>query len=128
VVADNETQRGAEVDGEALAALIDEARQTVDLEALGFDEGALDALLASIGPEGEVVDPADLWKGMPEFEMEDKQGIRIVVHFETEEYRQKFFEKLGIEYNNARAIWYPERPEELTDQLGNGMEYITDES
>jgi len=53
VVADNETQRGAEVDEEALAALIDEARQTVDLEALGFDEGALEALLASITPEQE---------------------------------------------------------------------------
>ena len=34
VVADNETQRGAEVDEEALAALIDEAKSTVALEAV----------------------------------------------------------------------------------------------
>jgi ParB-like chromosome segregation protein Spo0J len=48
VVADNETQRGADVDEEALAALIDEATQEVDLGALGFDQAGLDALLAGI--------------------------------------------------------------------------------
>jgi len=54
VVADNETQRGADVDEEALAALIDEATQEVDLGALGFDQAGLDALLAGLVP---VVEP-----------------------------------------------------------------------
>jgi len=48
VVADNETQRGAEIDEVELAALLDEARLEIDLEAMGFDEAAFDALLVGL--------------------------------------------------------------------------------
>ena len=48
LVADNETRRGAEADEEALLQLIEETRGGVGLEALGFDEGALQALMDEV--------------------------------------------------------------------------------
>lgn len=50
LVADNETRRGAQPDDLVLAELIEMTRGEVGLEALGFDDGALDALLAGLGP------------------------------------------------------------------------------
>lgn len=54
VVADNETQRGAEIDEVELAALLDEARLEIDLEAMGFDAAAFDALLAGLTEDAAI--------------------------------------------------------------------------
>jgi len=122
VVADNETQRGGEVDDEALAALIDEARQVVDLEALGFDEGALEALLAQVG--GEVADPADLWKGMPEFEQEDLESWKAIkVHFANEEDYKAFAALIAQTLTpHTRSIWFPPQnePSRLDNECADG--------
>lgn len=57
---------------------------------------------------GESVDPADLWKGMPEFEQEDKTAYKtITVHFASEDDYQAFF-RLVEQVPNARSIWFPE--------------------
>lgn len=51
LVADNETQRGGGTDAEALAELIEASQADgLDIAALGFDDGELDALLAQVGP------------------------------------------------------------------------------
>jgi ParB-like chromosome segregation protein Spo0J len=109
VVADNETQRGAEIDEVELAALLDEARLEIDLEAMGFDEAAFDALLAGLTPEGEPVDPADLWKGMPEFEQEDLESWKAIkVHFANEDDYKAFGTLIGQNLTQqTRSTWYP---------------------
>jgi hypothetical protein len=74
------------------------------------------------------VDYNEAWKGMPEFEQEDKQGIIIRVHFANESDREEFFRMLGVKHTDkTKSFWYPERPEQLKNQLGTGMVY-TDES
>ena len=50
LVADNETRRGSEPDDEALLRLIEETREGVGLESLGFDESALQALMDEMTP------------------------------------------------------------------------------
>ncbi len=100
----------------------------------GADAAQLDALLKDVDPSGDAValmlgdlaaasnlyqanqdggkdDPADHWNGMPGFEQEDKSGIIVHVHMETEE-DVAAFEKLigGKVPTNTKAVWYPYRP------------------
>jgi hypothetical protein len=73
---------------------------------------------------GTPVDYNELWKGMPEFEQENKEGIIIRVHFENQETEKEFFDRIGQKFTDkTNSIWYPERPEELNNQLGTGMKY-----
>jgi hypothetical protein len=52
LVADNESQRGSEDDGQALAALLADIQTTVGLDGTGHDAASLDALIASMAAEG----------------------------------------------------------------------------
>lgn len=50
----------------------------------------------------------DEWEGMPEFNQDDKEGIKLVVHFPTREDVEKFSELIGQEIKETtRYIWYP---------------------
>lgn len=51
LVADNELQRGAEDDETALAALLADLQRTTGLEGTGWDDGALDTLIAGLQAE-----------------------------------------------------------------------------
>ena len=93
----------------------------LDLSGLWF-EHELDGLLNGIA--GEVVDPAQEWQGMPAYQQENMEGIIVRVHFANETDRVNFFNKLGVKFTDkTNSIWYPERPEELKNQLGHGMVY-----
>lgn len=73
-------------------------------------------------------DPSAEWQGMPEFEQEELQGVILKVHFVDTGYRDEFFKKLGIDRytDKTNSIWYPERPENLKNQLGTGMVYTNE--
>lgn len=107
-------------DAEALAAL---ANEGVKLEEW-WDEGELGQLLN----QGEELDYDKMWQGMPEYQNQNLQGIFITVHFANLEDKAEFFKKIGQPgTETTRAIWYPERPEAIKNQLGRGM-IFTDES
>jgi ParB-like chromosome segregation protein Spo0J len=86
VVADNETQRGAEIDEVELAALLDEARLEIDLEAMGFDEAAFDALLAGLTEEtptilgvDDTVDKGDRAGSSPWDRITASDTVRVLI-------------------------------------------------
>ena len=87
--------------------LLGDLQAGVDLSGLWF-EHELDALIGGIA--GEVVDPAQEWQGMPEFEQEDQTSFRrIVVHFANQQDVDSFAELVGQKFGEkTRAIWYPE--------------------
>ncbi len=62
---------------------------------------------------GRVVDdPADEWRGMPEFVSEDQQPFRSInVHFATAEDVERFAEATGCTIPpKAKYLWFPPRP------------------
>lgn len=71
--------------------------------------------------QGEVVtDPLNEWRGMPEFEQKDADGIqRIVVHFKTREAVKRFAELVGQNITDrTKAIWFPyEQPLSRTEKV-----------
>lgn len=61
----------------------------------------------------------DVWVGMPEFEQEDKMGVSVIVRFANDNDKIEFFNFIGqTGASTTKSIWYPKRPDELTDQLG----------
>jgi len=79
----------------------------VDLSGLWF-EHELDALVNGIG--GEVVDPAQEWQGMPEFENTPKAHRTLYVHFETPGDVEQFSRIIGQSLTDkTKSIWFPEK-------------------
>lgn len=104
--------------------ILADLQQGVDLSAFWFPH-ELDALTNVDAGE---FDPAAEWQGMPEFEQDNLQGLIVRVHFANETDRVSFFTKLGVKFTDkTNSIWYPGRPENLRNQLGNGLAY-SDES
>lgn len=69
------------------------------------------------------------WQGMPEFNQQDLSGYkRIIVHFMTEEDYVGFSRLIDQKLTDkTKSVWYPKRPDVLSDQHGRGKVY-TDES
>jgi hypothetical protein len=95
----------AEANADALGSLLAE---------IGTESDALQAMLDEladyngIGLDGGENDPEAEWEGMPEFENEDKSGIRAIIHFDTEEDQQAFEKLVGQKIpRNTKSIWYP---------------------
>jgi hypothetical protein len=116
---------------------VQEAKILATLDPVGAmataDAAALDALLRDVqtasqpladmlaglavrsgvvSPESTVVtDPAAEWRGMPEFEHEDKTAYRsLVVHFADEQAVQGFAQIVGQNFSaEAKYIYYPEK-------------------
>lgn len=89
----------------------------VDLSNI-FNQVELDTMLAGlVTPEPED-DPNEHWKGMPEFEQEDKMGVQSIhVHFKTREDVVAFAKLIGQNLTDkTRSIWYPQI--EKTDMVG----------
>ena len=69
-----------------------------------------DELLNMVWPElGDVNDPDEQWKGMPEYEQENAMGFHhLIVHFDTEEDLKSFARLIKQKLtNNTRSIWHP---------------------
>ena len=71
----------------------------------------------------------DIWEGMPEYNNENLHPEQsITVNFNNREDVENFAKLINQKITDkTRSIWYPERPEELVNQLGTGMVF-TDES
>lgn len=121
-IADNRTSELAEWDMDILV----EQLKTLDemdtelLYASGFNDGELSALLVDDGDDdgNDVNDPAEEWKGMPEFQ-QAKIGFRtMIVHFEDESAFKKFMKLMKQTVTDkTKFIWYPEaKRAETADQ------------
>ncbi len=104
-LADNRTAELAEWDLEVLQELND---QDGILEGL-FYENEIDRMLGLLEP----VDPAELWKGMPEFEQDalsDKYKS-LIVHFETPDDYEQFARLINQALTpKSNFSWYPYKP------------------
>jgi len=78
-----------------------------DIELTGFNQNEMDQLF-SWGTYG---DPQDDWKGMPEFNQEDKKFYRVLkVYLETEQDFLDFAEKIKQDISKkARYIYHPKQ-------------------
>lgn len=77
--------------------------------AVGFDPAAFDLLAGEAGQTGAMTDADAAWKGMPEFDQPDKQGVAVTVHMKTEEDADRFWtEVLRLELPRRRYAWWPE--------------------
>jgi len=66
-----------------------------------------------------MIDYAEVWKGMPEYEMKQHKPFRTIhINFETEEDLQKFSELIEQKiYPNRNNYWYPAWHESLYSDL-----------
>jgi len=110
LVADNRISELAEIDGAMLKDLLielDSATQDFDMDLSGFDRDELERVINSYHVQGEN-NPNDEWKGMPEFEQGDANGIVVKVHFKTEEDLAAFEILVGGKVpKHTRSIWFP---------------------
>lgn len=107
VIADNQLALNASWDLEKLGeelAILDESSFDVDL--LGFNDNELASLILD---QTEADDPYEEWQNMPEFNQPDTQAFRhVVVHFNTPEDVEEFFEKIEQEdTGRTKSIWFP---------------------
>lgn len=101
------TTEMAETKPKELAALLERTRtMTVD-PRLG---AMLQARKLRAGMNGQAIDPMAEWRGMPEFNQEDKTAFKSIhVHFKNQDNVDNFAELVGQKIGEyTRAIWYPE--------------------
>lgn len=101
--------RTAEVNLEWDTTVLAEIGQDVDLSGLFFPH-EIAAMLEQAGTD--VLDAAELWKGMPEFEQDDKTAWKsITVHFANESDYEAFARLTGQTLTpQTKSIWHPYRP------------------
>lgn len=93
--------------------------QLLELDAVGWD-------LADIGFETlqPPTNPMDEWKGMPEYEQDDRlSAFRTTVHFATEKDADDFFALLGR--TKKSSFWYPEDDGLVGSNVG--QQYVAEE-
>jgi hypothetical protein len=100
---DNRTNELSTWDAGQIAAL---AEDGVDLSGLFFPH-ELSALLEQAGDE--IIDAADLWKGMPEFEQDGNSEFHsLIMHFKTEQDMHAFAELVNQTINKTtKYLYYP---------------------
>jgi ParB-like chromosome segregation protein Spo0J len=109
-IADNRSAELAEWDDESLATTLEALQKDeFDLDAIGYEEGEIERLLAQIGDEVE--NPENEWEGMPEFEHDDKTAYKTIhVHFKDQESVNHFSELVGQKISEATTfIWHPKQ-------------------
>ena len=91
-----------------------------DLSLTGFADAEAERLIQNFSgtdpKPGEIVgSPEGEWKGMPEFDQQDKTSFRhVVVHFRDEAAAAEFFATIGQnDTGQTRSIWFP--PQENMD-------------
>ena len=107
----DQTSAMAEIIPEKMAALMERAK------ALTFDKPGLEMMLNRLkvqianGYLNGTNDPNEEWKGMPEFEQEDKTSYQSIhVHFKNAEEVTEFGKLIGQSLTNkTNSIWYSQR-------------------
>lgn len=68
-------------------------------------------LLQMLQAEGQPIDFAEAWQGMPEFEQEDLSAFKsITVHFDSLDNLKNFAELVGQTITEkTKSIWYPKK-------------------
>jgi len=76
--------------------------------------------LNAFDPDAKGDDPNELWKGMPEFEQEDKRPFRsIIIHFATLEDVGDFSRTIDQKITDkTKSIWHPYKPHDVLKNLG----------
>ena len=91
---------------------------TLDMDLTGFDEMALEQLMAPI------LDPDKEWGGMPEFAQDDKTSFKkVLVHVHNQEALDEFIKITGIVLKGGPTqtmAWYP--PEDRVTV--KGIDYV----
>jgi len=107
-IADNKYGERAEWD---FALLKDEFAELdtgeIDLELTGFNLDEIEQMMTIYGDE---YSPSDEWKGMPEFNQEDKTAYQSIhVHFLNQKDVDSFAKLIKQNITEkTRSIWYPE--------------------
>jgi hypothetical protein len=114
VIALNRTTELGGWDNERLVTLLQEI--AVDRDALlastGYDGDDIDKLLRDLNGYPDLdLSVEEHWEGLPEFVPGEKiSKIYLIVHFETEQDRDKFGNILGlILTEKTKSVWYPEQ-------------------
>jgi ParB/RepB/Spo0J family partition protein len=110
-IADNKLAELTEWD---MGILIDELHLLeeigIEIEELGFSAPEILQMFEGVGssPDGGT-DPRAEWKGMPEFDQEDKRAFKsFVIHFHDQAGVDKFSKLIGQPITpNTRFVWYP---------------------
>ena len=110
-----EDNRAAETGITWDAVNLGEIAAEFDLSSLFFPHE-----LATIieGAGTAIIDAAELWKGMPEFEYKERAFKSIAVHFENEQDYEEFARLIGQTLTpQTRYIWHPYRPNDNLKEL-----------
>lgn len=93
-------------DGLLALELSDLSAMNFKLELTGFNLAELDKLM----DPPALIDPNDLWQGMPEFQQDDQSPqSTLYVHFKNEQDRQAFSGLVGQPLTEkTKYIWYPQ--------------------
>jgi hypothetical protein len=107
VIADNKLTLNAGWNEELLRVEVADLKSMgFALPLIGFDESEIAAML---NPFGET-DPAGEWKGMPEFDQQDKTAFRtLALHFRDQAAVDNFAARVGLRITpHTRFLWFPE--------------------
>lgn len=98
--------RIAQTDLEWDVEILSEIGQDVDLSGLFFPH-EIAAMLEQAGTD--VLDAAELWKGMPEFEQEDKTAYQSIhIHFKNQDAVEEFSRLINQTITDkTRSLWFP---------------------
>jgi hypothetical protein len=125
-IADNRTAELANWDTEMLNIQLEELKEFgYHLEDVGFNEqDVANMLRLNELKNGEEIDPFAEWKGMPEFDSEDKvAAFRVAISFVTEQDANDFFEL--IDRPKKSVLWWPAEDGHIGSTVK--MQYINDE-
>jgi hypothetical protein len=120
VIADNEIRHLAERDDRTLTELLKELADMDELLGTGYDEMMLANLTFVTRPADEIedLDAAAQWVGMPEYDVEGRQKIRMILNFASEDDRRRCCLLLGLdpdaisESGIGSSVWWPKRPQQ----------------
>jgi hypothetical protein len=111
-IADNKVGELSQFDPAALAKAAALVLSGTDGQILstGFTKEEMSWLVRSQGLVGEGDDPANHWRGMPEFNQEDKTAYKTLhVHFKDQRAYEAFSRVVNQTLTpKTRAIWYPQ--------------------
>jgi len=82
----------------------------MDISITGFDDAGFNQMVENLN--GLVIDdPSKEWQGMPEFNQEERRGIReIIIHFDTQDDIKTFSALIGQNITDkTKYIWFPEK-------------------
>ena len=113
LVADNRIPELSEISGLAMADIlceIDQANYPLEMTALSAEE----IHNYIIGPTN-MPKPEDEWRGMPEYDNEDKLGFRqLIVHFLTQKAIDEFCSLVQQKITDkTKYIWFPKEQREI---------------